>query len=265
MLRRHTRRRAIGPAEHDGAGHLTAGHVVGLGRRVDDVVNRLHGEVEGHELDNRVQAAPGRAHRDAGKADLGDRGVDHPLGPEFVQQTLGNLVGALVFAHLFAHQEHIRIGAHFLGHRLAQGLAHGHGLHRRAGRPIGAGLRHHCNRCRRNRLHGGSRRSGFSPTLRSHRGRGGRGILALFHQHHDRRVHLHIRGARGDQNAAHHALIDRLELHRRLVGLDLGQNLARLHLVAFLHQPFGQRAFFHRGRQRGHQYFGCHDLSPPQA
>ena len=37
--------------------------------------------------------------------------------------------------------------------------------------------------------------------------------------------------------ASRHALIDRLDLHRRLVGLDLGDDVARLHLVADLHMP----------------------------
>ena len=54
------------------------------------MVNRLHGEVEGHELDNRAQAAEGCAGGDAGKAVFGDRGVDHPLGAEFVQEALAD-------------------------------------------------------------------------------------------------------------------------------------------------------------------------------
>src|SRR3546814_7414060 len=52
VLRGHARRGAIRPAEHDRRGHLTAGHVMGLGGGVDDLVHRLHGEVEGHELDD---------------------------------------------------------------------------------------------------------------------------------------------------------------------------------------------------------------------
>src|SRR6202035_158828 len=44
-----------------------------LRRRIDDLVDRLHGEVEGHELDDRLQARHRRAHRDAGKAMLGHR------------------------------------------------------------------------------------------------------------------------------------------------------------------------------------------------
>src|SRR3712207_8399602 len=58
----------------------SAGHVEGLGRRVDDVVDRLHGEVEGHELDDGLQAHEGRADPDAREAVLRDRRVDHAAG-----------------------------------------------------------------------------------------------------------------------------------------------------------------------------------------
>ena len=40
----------IGTTEDDGTGQDTARHVVGLRRGVDDLVNGLHGKVEGHEL-----------------------------------------------------------------------------------------------------------------------------------------------------------------------------------------------------------------------
>src|SRR3546814_4921595 len=43
---------AVRAAEHDRASHLTAGHVEGLGGGIDDLVDRLHREVEGHELDD---------------------------------------------------------------------------------------------------------------------------------------------------------------------------------------------------------------------
>ena len=98
---------AIRPAEHDRAAHLAAGHVQRLGRGVDDLVDRLHGEVEGHELDDRLQARHRRTDADAGKAVLGDRRIDHAPRAEFLQQPLTDLVGALIFRDLFAHQEHV--------------------------------------------------------------------------------------------------------------------------------------------------------------
>ena len=72
---------AVRAAEHDRARHLAAGHVARLGRRVDDLVDRLHGEVEGHELDDRPQPGEGGADAEPGKAVLGDRRVDHAAVP----------------------------------------------------------------------------------------------------------------------------------------------------------------------------------------
>lgn len=70
VLRRHARRRAVGAAEHDGAGDLAGRHVVVLGGGVDYLVNGLHGEVEGHELHHRAQALESGAHTDAREARL---------------------------------------------------------------------------------------------------------------------------------------------------------------------------------------------------
>jgi hypothetical protein len=64
------------------------------------------------------------------------------------------------------------------------------------------------------------------------------------------------------QDLAHHAFVHRLEFHRGLVGLDLGEDVAGGDGVALLHQPFGERAFLHRGGERGHENFGCHYLRP---
>ena len=50
MLGADASRGAVGPPEDDGHRLAAGGHVVGLGRGVDDLVDGLHGEVEGHEL-----------------------------------------------------------------------------------------------------------------------------------------------------------------------------------------------------------------------
>jgi hypothetical protein len=84
-------------------------------------------------------------------------------------------------------------------------------------------------------------------------GRSGLGALALLQEHGDRRVDLHALGAGGDQDLAERALIDGLDFHRRLVGLDLGDDVAGLDLVAFVLQPLGKVALFHRRREGGHQ------------
>ena len=49
------------------------------------------------------------------------------------------------------------------------------------------------------------------------------------------------------------ALVHRFVFHRRLVGLDLGDDVTRLDLVALFLEPLGEVALFHRGRQRRHQ------------
>ena len=50
MLSTDTSSETVGTTEGDVAGLDTTGHVVGLCGGVDNLVNGLHGEVEGHEL-----------------------------------------------------------------------------------------------------------------------------------------------------------------------------------------------------------------------
>jgi hypothetical protein len=50
----------------------------------------------------------------------------------------------------------------------------------------------------------------------------------------------------------YYAIINRFEFHRGFVGFDFRENIAGLYAIAFFDQPFGQGAFFHRGRQGGH-------------
>ena len=124
MLGGDARGGAVRSAEDDRRAHLAARHIERLGGRIDDLVDRLHGEVEGHELDDRLQAGHRGADADAGKAVLGDRRVDDAPRPELLQQALRDLVGALVFGDLLAHDEDVGVAAHFLGHGVAQRFAH---------------------------------------------------------------------------------------------------------------------------------------------
>ena len=48
MLRRDAGSGTVGTPEDDGAGNVTAGHVVCLASRVDDLVDSLHGEIPRH-------------------------------------------------------------------------------------------------------------------------------------------------------------------------------------------------------------------------
>ena len=108
MLRGDAGRRPVGPPENDRAAHLAARHIERLGRRIDQVIDRLLGEIEGHEFDDRLEPAESGAHAEAGEPMLGDRRVDHPRGPEFRQKPLRNPVGALTLAYLPAPQEDAR-------------------------------------------------------------------------------------------------------------------------------------------------------------
>lgn len=57
VLRGHACRSSVGSSENDGHRLKPGGHVVGLRCRVDDLVDGLHGEVEGHELTDGSQAS----------------------------------------------------------------------------------------------------------------------------------------------------------------------------------------------------------------
>ena len=111
---------AVGAAEHHRHRHQAARHVERLGGRVDEMIHRLHGEVEGHELDDGLEPAHGGAHADPGEPGLGDGRVDHPASAELVEQALAHLVGALILRDLLAHEEDVGVGPHLLRHRVAQ-------------------------------------------------------------------------------------------------------------------------------------------------
>ena len=71
-----------------GTFHLSARHVVCLRSGIDDLVHRLHGEIERHEFDDRLQAGHRCANADAGKRMFGDRRIDYLPGAEFLKQPL---------------------------------------------------------------------------------------------------------------------------------------------------------------------------------
>ena len=214
------------------------------------MINRLHGKVEGHELDDRAQAAHRCAGADPGKAVFGDRGIDHPLWAELIEQTLGYLIGALILGHFLAHHEHARIAPHFLGHRIAQGFAHSRGFHVGASRDGGIELA--LGRC--------GTSGGFNLGRDCDHGRSDLGSCGFpFPAHHrNHRTHLHTLGSFGNQDLTDDALIDSFEFHRRLVSLDLGEDIAGFDCVALLDQPLGQRPFLHRRRKRRHFEFNAH-------
>ena len=57
-------------------------------------------------------------------------------------------------------------------------------------------------------------------------------------------------------------LVDGFKFHRRLVGLDLGQQVTGADGIALLHQPFHQIALLHCGGERRHQNLRRHETTP---
>ena len=86
-------------------------------------------------------------------------------------------------------------------------------------------------------------------------------ILAFAGQDRDHLVDRHVGGAFRHHDLGDGALVDRLDLHGRLVGLDLGDDVAGFDLVAFLLKPLGKVALLHRGRQRRHENVDRHGVS----
>ena len=78
------------------------------------------------------------------------------------------------------------------------------------------------------------------------------GVLPVPEQHRDRLVHGDAFRPLGHEQPSDEAPVGGLQLHRRLVRFDLGDDVARRHAVAFLHEPAGKRPFRHRRRQGRH-------------
>ena len=245
------------------------------------MIDRLHREVERHELYDRSQSAHRRAGAHSGKSVLGNGCVDNATGSEFFEQSLGHLVRALILGNFLAHHEDPVVAPHFLGHGVSQGFAHGDGGGRRAfwRCGIGSGLRlvvlrdgrlirliasdvfafawFVSNRCFwAFSLHefvcldlGLLCRRLWRRTTR---------VLVFTSHNGDHGADLDAFGAFGNHDLANGPFIDRFEFHRRLIGFDLGQDVAGLDRVAFLDQPLGELAFFHCRRKRGHLDFDCH-------
>src|SRR5690606_10309434 len=73
-------------------------------------------------------------------------------------------------------------------------------------------------------------------------------VLALRQHDRNRRIDLDAFGALLDQDSPHPALVYRLDFRRRLVSLDLGNDVARRNLVTLLDEPLGELALFHGRR-----------------
>ena len=102
---------------------------------------------------------------------------------------------------------------------------------------------------------------GYGFLRRRRRVRDGGRVLALGDQDADHGVDRNPFGALGHDDLAQHALVDRFDLHRRLVGLDLGDDVPGLNGIALVLEPFGEVSLGHGRRQCRHQDIDRHRMS----
>ena len=97
---------------------------------VDEAVHRQGHEIAEHHLDHGTQARDRGAIGGAGERQLGDRCVEHPLGPKSSQQIGGRLEHPAGRGDVLAKEHHGGVALELLGERVADRdseleLAHG--------------------------------------------------------------------------------------------------------------------------------------------
>jgi hypothetical protein len=114
-------------------------------------------------------------------------------------------------------------------------------------------------RCGHGRAGRGRRRDGGTGGGRGGRGARRRGVdaLAVLGEHGDHVADLHLLALGADQ-ARDGAVVEDGLLHRRLVGLDVGEHRSGAHSVALFDVPLDDGARFHRVRETRHGQFDRH-------
>ena len=113
---------AVGRAQHQRHGGLSAEHVVRLGHLVEHLVHGDADEIREMQVDDRLGAGDGRADARADERRLGDRRVKHALG-EFVLHAGELAEDAALLGDVLAVDEHTFVGSHLFEHGLASRLA----------------------------------------------------------------------------------------------------------------------------------------------
>lgn len=90
------------------------------------MVDGLHGEVPGHELDDGLEAVHGGPNGDSRETRLSDGGIDDAVPAVLLEEPFGDFVGALVLANLLAEQENLGIMGKFFVEGQIDGLADSH-------------------------------------------------------------------------------------------------------------------------------------------
>src|SRR6267378_338540 len=118
---------ALDPASHRRADHhrravLAPAAVPQLGELVHDLIERREDEVRELDLRDRAQSVHRHPDRRTDDSRLGQRRVDHALGPELLDQTHGGAEHPTELPHVLAHHYHARIAAHLDPQGVIDGL-----------------------------------------------------------------------------------------------------------------------------------------------
>lgn len=147
MLSSNTEGGSVRSSENHWAFASTSGHVKSLGSTVDDLIDGLHGEVEGHEFANGLHssATEGSSDGHTGETHLGNWSVDDSVFSVLEQESIvaenkrsylaketsRNLIGTIILGDFLADQNDAFISFHFLVHRHVERISHEHYQNRR--------------------------------------------------------------------------------------------------------------------------------------
>merc|ERR1719277_533416 len=123
MLRRHTLGASIGASEHDGDIDLAAGHVHRLGGGVDHLVDGLHREVEGHELQDGSETMESCSNSQSRESHFCDGGVNNSSVSVLLPQSSCYLVSSIILCNLLTHDKHSFIMCQFFIKSHVEGIS----------------------------------------------------------------------------------------------------------------------------------------------
>ncbi|VEU45051.1 unnamed protein product [Pseudo-nitzschia multistriata] len=117
---------SVGTTEDNGNGQVSPTHIILFGRTVDNVVDSLHTEIDGHEFDDRSEVLQGGSDCHPCESGLCDGCVDDTLFSVLLVKALGDLVGTLVLGDFLSHDEDGFVALHFFVESLIDSLADRH-------------------------------------------------------------------------------------------------------------------------------------------
>src|SRR3989338_4183882 len=123
MLSSNTSGSAIWTTKHHRRTHLPTRHIASFSSRIYDLIHSLHGEVESHKFNNRLQSRKRRTNSQTSETMLSDWRINHALSTKLVKQTLRNLICTVILSHLFANYKNIFISTHLFRHCFTKGFS----------------------------------------------------------------------------------------------------------------------------------------------